>query len=46
MRYTKPEITVQSEAIAVIHGFKNDPLLNDGHSIPPVGTAMAYQADE
>lgn len=46
MKYRKPEITVLSDAMLAIQGFKNDPLLNDGHSIPPVGTAMAYQADE
>ena len=46
MKYTKPEISVVSEATHAIQGSKSDPFLNDGHSIPPVGTAMAYEADE
>lgn len=46
MKYTKPEITLVSDAVVAIQGSKSDPLFNDGHSIPPVGTAMAYEADE
>ncbi|HWH61069.1 MAG TPA: hypothetical protein VN682_25825 [Terriglobales bacterium] len=46
MKYTKPEISAVSDATQAIQGSKTDPFLNDGHSIPPVGTAMAYEADE
>lgn len=46
MEYRKPEITALPDATLAIQGFKSDPHLNDGQTIPPVGTSMAYEADE
>ena len=46
MEYRKPEITALPEVTLAIQGSKSDPNLSDGHTIPPVGTAMAYEADE